>query len=307
MNSNNNKSEPTIKLLAIVSADHVYVSPCTTNAINGRKVWYNGYDNLLFDGKPGRRTYNNEWLEVDALPQRISSVIPAFERGIWVLADGYPVTNATPADLEYDPSDEDSDYNGVSALYEYRVVESSPSGETNIDFELSVLYETDKSFEIRRLDFQIESSILDTISFDKVLLPLRPCKMSSRDAFIAIRNHVKGNINRSFARISSDYDFCFRVEKDIALSTPQAYTVNVGTNKKPRVETRYQRTRTVVMLEIAPHKYQNYSPAPVFEGADYDDMIKNLNEYLEELMAAINAPLVDCPHCQGTGVIEVTK
>jgi len=40
-----------------------------------------------------------------------------------------------------------------------------------------------------------------------------------------------------------------------------------------------------------------------FEGNNIEDSHQNIEKYLKELMAHINKPIKDCPHCKGMGVL----
>ena len=81
--------------------------------------------------------------------------------------------------------------------------------------------------------------------------------------------------------------------------------MNFGTKKKPKYETRYRKSREVEVFNMtsAKDKYNNYTIIKGFEGNSEEDLKNKIDTYLEELMAIINEPLHDCPHCKGMGVI----
>ena len=54
---------------------------------------------------------------------------------------------------------------------------------------------------------------------------------------------------------------------------------------------------------MAPKPYQSYTVIEPIEGEKYQDLEKNIDDYLTKLITYINEPLVDCPHCKGRGVI----
>lgn len=79
--------------------------------------------------------------------------------------------------------------------------------------------------------------------------------------------------------------------------------------RKPKYETRYQKDRTVKILEMTPasSKYQGYTVIEGFEGKNKQDLQEKVDTYLEKLMEFINEPIEDCPNCHGRGVILNNK
>ena len=102
-------------------------------------------------------------------------------------------------------------------------------------------------------------SIEDEISTDPALLQEKPCLLSSEESYAIIRAHVKANIDHKVAAITSDYDFCFTVEKIIPLYESQSYQVDVNNQnffqkrkRKSKWETRYRVDRKAVVYKAAP-------------------------------------------------------
>ncbi|MFF2834279.1 hypothetical protein ACFVSK_21145, partial [Cellulosimicrobium cellulans] len=125
--------------------------------------------------------------------------------------------------------------------------------------------------------------------------------LSRADSYRNVRNYVKTHIDTRWAKITSDYDFCFTVSKEIS-HEPEEFRVNIG-KRKPKYETRYTRSRTTKVYEVAPSSYNSYPVIQPFEGKNEEDLKQNIQKYLDELMEAINKPLVECVHCKGYGVI----
>jgi hypothetical protein len=69
------------------------------------------------------------------------------------------------------------------------------------------------------------------------------------------------------------------------------------------METRYRLNRRVQVFEMAPKPYQKYTVIKPFEGTSYENMMESVETYLSDLIEEINKPLVDCPNCNGMGVI----
>jgi hypothetical protein len=156
------------------------------------------------------------------------------------------------------------------------------------------------------MDYEPKYSLLDRITTHPVLLPTKQCYLTKEESYKIIRNHVKTNIDPRYARVTSDYDFCFAVEKVIELHKPYEYTVNVNaaySRRKPKYEKRYNTTKSVKVYEVAPKVYNSYPIVEPFSGKDYDDLKKNIDEFLHNLMEMINEPVVECEHCKGRGVI----
>jgi hypothetical protein len=78
---------------------------------------------------------------------------------------------------------------------------------------------------------------------------------------------------------------------------------NFLTGRKQKLVKRYRDKRDVVIFEMCPAKvYSGYTPIAPFKGKNQKDLQKVIKKYLKDLMEMINAPVVDCPHCKGSGV-----
>lgn len=148
---------------------------------------------------------------------------------------------------------------------------------------------------------------LDEILFPDILLPNTPCKLSAKDSFAIIREHVKMNIDKKVAYISSDYAFCFDVKKRIYIKKPytQTYTETPRGRRKPVTTQKYINDREGVCFEMTAESYKDYTQLTPFEGKNEFELKTQIDNYLKDLMSVINAPLMDCPHCNGTGVVVV--
>jgi hypothetical protein len=263
----------------------------------------------LFDGNPCTPTHDKYWFLIDSMPEKIEKWIPGRNINIrYELKDEFPETATTPRIINTSYIDEDNNYYNVSALYE-RKYESLPEEYVEVDFEINIL-DADDDYRPVTIQYPIENTILDRITTHPALLHNKPCKLSREETYKIIRAYVKQNIDKNWAKITSDYDFCFTVKKIIALDEPEGYTVDVaninnfgGRKRKPRIQERYRKDRELTIFEMAPKSYQSYPVVEPFSGVTYEDMVKNINTYLEDLIENINAPLVDCKHCHGLGVL----
>src|SRR5690606_8446244 len=214
-------------------------------------------------------------------------------------------TELTPKVINLVYIDEDSEFYEVKGLYDFKY-ETEEAGFEEIPFEVNVAEEVDGEFEIVRMEHEPKYSLLDRITTHPILLPTKPCHLTNEQSYRIIRNHVKANINPKYARITSDYDFCFTVKKIIDLYMPHEYTVNINQHyprRKPKYEKRYNRTREETVYEVAPKSYQDYTVVEPFSGKDYEDLKRNIDAFLHNLMEMINEPVVECECCKGRGVV----
>jgi len=201
------------------------------------------------------------------------------------------------------------------SLYESKC-DKQPKIKVPVEFTIAITYVTNAievhdgfSFPIEKTTYDCKTVIsecteknmqhsnLDRILFPKLILPNKRCVLSSKHTFDIVRQHVRANINGKYAKITSDYDFCFTVKKSIAFSEPVGYD---GTENSKK----HWDTREVEVFEMthSQKSYQGYTVIKGFEGKSQTNLKNNINKYLKELMIVINKPLVNCKHCDGTGV-----
>jgi hypothetical protein len=310
-----------LRLIAIQTKVCVYISSNIEDNTWNRQ--YYNLANLMFDGEKPKSTYRIDWFEVSKVPSKVENFVPAKETNKrWNLKSGFPETINTPWYLEYGTDEEEfddrgflHDYYEFYPLYELKFDLTEPSHE-EIPFEITVIAEEDE-FKIIKEDFKVEYNLLDQINTHPVMLNTKPCKLSSEQSYKIIRMYLLENIDQTVAKMV-DYDFCLTVTKFIPLAVPEEYDVDVNYDlfskkqKKPKYETRYRVKRDLQVFETAPNRprdgvYKGYTRTKEFEGKNYEDMLKNIQTYLDNLIKEINRPLVDCPHCKGYGVIEKEK
>jgi hypothetical protein len=159
----------------------------------------------------------------------------------------------------------------------------------------------------------VEHQILDKIIFPTILIHETPCRLSSEDTYNLVRNYVKLNINPKYAKVTSDYSFCIEVAKIVGITEPfeQTYERRYGQNRrrKPIMETRLVSSREVKVFRMTNEKdkYDGYIPIKGFEANNETELKEQIDAYLKELIDYINEPLIDCPHCQGKGVMLNSK
>lgn len=148
---------------------------------------------------------------------------------------------------------------------------------------------------------------IDELFYPNILHEHLPCQLTSKETYDIIREHVKRNIDPTSARVSSDYDFYFAVNKLVKLWKPQIKQNELLTVKGKSFKNKKYREYTITNREFSvfemAHNYRGYKNIEPFSGDNHRDMQQKIDAYLEELMVAINTPLEDCPHCKGMGVI----
>jgi hypothetical protein len=290
-----------LKLIAIKTKSKVYI----TDNIENDSYHHCRLQNYLFDGNTPSKTYKSDWFEIQSIPTTVERLVPKQVIRSWYELSEKYYNTGLPKQLNKSDFDESSEYESVYGLYE-RKQEFNEGGLESIPFKLNIIEELDE-FQITRNEFALQHSILDRITTHPILLTLKPCKLSRKESYNIVRKYIKTNIDLKYAVISSDYDFCLTVEKKIS-HDPIGYQVNVG-KRKPRYETRFNRSRTIKVYETSPEGYSKYPTIEPFEGKNEDDLKQNIQLFLDELMEAINKPYVECKHCEGKGVVldEIQK
>jgi hypothetical protein len=291
-----------------------------------------GLDHLYFDGERGAKTFHPGWLKIVSNPKRIyfiqqcPNTNPRYE-----LIDKSLVSDKIP--LVIRPKDVDGDdekwrnYSGLQSLYSLES-DVGPAAEVDKDFEFNTILKIDEvrgyaglNYPVPKTqwasdgliaitDSSVKHQLIDEILFPDLILASKPCRLTSKQSYDIVRQHIKNNIDPRAAEVTSDYDFSFAVAKRIELCEPEKYKVNLAKmGKRSRYETRYRKSRAVQIYEMtySPENRTGYTPIKPFFGKDHEDLKKNIDSFLANLMEEINKPLVDCPACKGAGVILSRK
>jgi hypothetical protein len=161
----------------------------------------------------------------------------------------------------------------------------------------------------RRVPVEAKWDGLTCAIVTEISLENHPCCIPSSEWYKVIRSHIKENINPSFAEITSDYNFCFTVQKKIKLNTPKVWkterTKFNGKSYRPPQFTSHRKEYELHPLFEMTHEsenYKGYTPIPSIKGDNLSDLRENVAKYLSDLMNRINEEVRYCKHCQGTGV-----
>lgn len=314
---------------------------------NGYYISINQMSDLakyLVNGEPVKPTFNREWGLVSSLPEKIQKYEgqPRINHR-YVLRDKQMESDKIPLEFKRDDvavyEDYDwrfkDEYAHLRSLYE-AVSDPQPDILADVEFKIESIIEMDHeakeetkfSYPVYRTKWtsdgltnitneRLRLRLIDEITVPSIYKGERPCKLSSKETYQIIRQHVIQHLDRKVAAITSDFDFCFTVKKNITLAVPEKFQVNVnlwdninriGTKRKKKpakYEDRYRHTRQVEVFEMTSEedKYKGYTPIPGIEGVDTEDIKRKMDAYLADLMDFLNEPVQECEHCKGLGVV----
>lgn len=321
-----------MKIYAIKTLKGYYLCNDTNN------YYRTALKNLYINGDFPKSTFHKNWVfitkEIETIQKKQSQPNINYR---YELIDSTMASDKIPLRLERDlvsyENEDDyetywyDDYKHLASLYKLNF-DAQPDILVDVEYELEIVLELDDIQEFNGFAYpvpktqyrndgmtnitekDVKHQLLDQILFPDLILHLRPCEMTSEQMYKIVREHIKTNINPKHARITSDYDFCFTVEKIIGLAEPytskrEITKTNGKSYKPPKFNTNYIKNRTVKCFEMtySPKNYQGYTPISNMIGENVEDLKEKIDRYLKEVIEEINKPLVDCPHCKGQGVI----
>lgn len=234
---------------------------------------------------------------------------------------------------EYEHSWKNPAYNNLRSLYE-RKYDREPDYFAEVPFEVEYLgeivsehvdnvvsakYSIALSHQWKR-DTKTEIDIKDVVSYcelekmlvSDLLIHNRQCYLDSVTTYKIVRNYIKDNIDPKVVTVTSDYDFCFKVEKRIAIK-PIERREEIKTNRNksyrpPRFKTSTTTYKTVPVFEMTndKDKHNGYSVIEGFKGNNLQELVDNTKHFLDDVIAYINREVKECDHCKGTGHIVDT-
>lgn len=262
---------------------------------------------LYFDGEKPEETFVQHWFKIDNYPEAIQKKVG--DRRVnkyWVLKDKDMESKALP--LKIAPIDSEdipkSLYNLsydtvpgelVDIPYQINVITEVHNFKLPPTIDYKVQRETRFDSEIVNIDrTNIEHQLLDKLIIPEVLLHEYPCRLSSKDMFSIIREHIKNNIDNTYARVSSDYKFCFSVFKKGIVTSPGKINHRPLSGENFEIENSIEKTAEFEVFEMTHENenYKGYSPIREMTANNEHDLKEKLDNYLEELMNHINAPIL---------------
>lgn len=228
-----------LKILAIKTKDKVYITDANESSYNKTNFTY-----YKINGKKPKEANLKNWYEISKIPTIITQKVSGESiNKRYELKEVYPESELTPKTLPYPLPDE---FEEVSGLYTYNC-DKSEDTEQEVEFEISIIDETD-DFKLIKEDYPVSHTFMDKLKYNPVQLSYKPSSISSEQAYTIIRNYVKEHIDGRYARVTSDYDFHFEVEKYIVLNEPLEYQIDINQGyprRKSKYETRYQSKRSI--------------------------------------------------------------
>lgn len=298
----------------------------------------NGYDydyhrskiiDLYFDGKKPEQSYLKNWYIINKYPTKIQTL--EGDKRInqrYILKNPEMETKALPLEVSYSELDyDDPTYNLYELKYDtqkggFRDVENVEiqvvCEVSNFELPPEINYKTiqEKGWnkqEVKITNADVNHQMLDKLIIPEVMLHNYPCEISSIQLYHIIRQYIKDNIDTKYAKITSDYDFCFTVKKMIPLHSPKdfSYTNPFARTKKERSKVHYgvseYKEVEVFSMTHDQKRYEGYTPISPIRANSQKELKEKIDKYLEDLIKYINEPLVECEHCNGTGWINEIK
>ena len=293
--------------------------------------------NYFFDGVKAEPTFHPTWGVIKSQPMKVSHMEkqPNINHRYHLIdeslkSEKFPLEMIREDVAEYinyswEMKDE---YSHLSSLYKM-IYDVQPDIEIVDEFEFIIVLETGEIEEPKKMKYEawitqytsdglknitnkdIVHQLIDQIVFPSILIHETPCTLSSKESYDIVRRHVQNNIDPKVAKITSDYDFCFTVQKRVPLAEPYKYQVDLNNSifnkrkRKPNIVTRIQEERLLPCFEMtySPQNYKGYTPIKPFEAQNENELKEQIDEYLSELMSKINEPLKECPTCCGVGFL----
>lgn len=162
----------------------------------------------------------------------------------------------------------------------------------------------------------VEQELSQVVIYDDIVklltpefaLTQAPCKLSSKQMYSIVRQHLKENLDMKENSITSDYDFCFTVKKRVH-TKPFIATESYYSGKKLKSKSITKTDKLVEVFEMSwsgykgTGGYEGYTCIPGLHGNNLQDLSDKLDEYLDGLTTTLNKRVQECECCNGTGHI----
>lgn len=313
------------------------------NASDGRyyiseKRTLNGYrsrlSEFMINGESPLPTFENDWYCIKSEPKQITKMIKQPNTNYrYELQDKALMSSKLPEFIDREAVAVEDGYDWVwnDDMSQYRslykeIFDTQPDREEVYNFEMEVILNVTEILNPVKMSYKVPKTqytndgfteinekhvvyqLADMVILPGIVLPQRPCSLTSRQTYKIVRQHIKDHIDPKLATITSDYDFCFAVSRRVKLAQIVHYTVNVNQGSKRRrpklvKKQRSERLESCFEMTYSPENYKGYSSIKSFEADTQEQLKKNIDEYCEGLIKFINSPLVECTHCNGDGLI----
>lgn len=322
--------EEKIKMMLIRTDKGCFISDCYAMFGYHFNYHHSRIDELLFDGEVPIKTYAPHWLYIKQYPKKIQKnrqgniINERYElRDIDLASEKMPTVIQRTDKSEYSVDVIDNLYS-----YEY---DREPDYLEDVDCEIEEVLSVDnftfppqiQCDAVRKYDFKdtvytitnadVEHQLIDEIIYPPVMLHKVPCKFTSKQMYDITRQYLLTHIDREVATVSSNYDFCFGVDKIIPLLEPEiiSYQNILARTKRERnkIHTKIKKFNNVKIFEMT-YDRENYKGYPVIPEiyADNEEGLKQkVDTWLDGVIEIINKPLCTCPQCKGVGFVDDIK
>ena len=292
-------------------------------------------------------TYNGKFLKVDGDITSIKRLVPSATKlahyeliNPELASDKIPsIIHIYEAGKYYDDATDEYAFEGkyasIMSLYKETYVATEPTvqevaveficlGNLQIDnlskpeeVKINVTRERNygaKEVEVIDLKSVVRYDDLAQMVVPEFMIHTQPCELTSHQVYKIVRQHIIENYDTKVARLTSNYDFCFTVEKVVDTKPysvkSEVLTRNNNSYKPPRFSTVKKTNKLTQIFEMSwagagknGGGYGEYSVIPAWKANNFAELVQNMRQYLDELMAVINAPAHECTSCNGTGHI----
>ncbi len=277
---------------------------------SGEKSRLLGY--IINSEKP-QMTFDRMWCFVKNEPKSVEKLEsqPNINKR-YELKDKDLISDKIPEIIPYEDIETEDDcycddwigkYAPYQSLYEYKS-DSQPNKKVDVNFNYktiselniteikapekfnyTVLRDSNRNHEGKKTltNESIKHDKIDEIITPSLLIHNKPSIMGSKDVYEILREYIKCNIDGNVARVTSDYNFCFEVQK---------VTPGVVNDRK-------------IIFEMT-HKgenYKGYTPIDDLIADDEKELKNKIDKLCKDTIEKINEPLIICPECKGQGVI----
>jgi hypothetical protein len=322
-----------LKIVSIVTPSKVYIAKAD---VMGKGYWSSsGLSGLLFDGEKALDSFHDHWSYVQQIPKKVTKICSAgrdligYElRDKTLKSDKIPVfIEKADVSIDWDNDGEDywtGKYASLEPLYFDKYVDR-PEVEEDVPFEIETIMTLDVDLKNPGFDFQgfhtlrHSRSMQDNLKYqelDKILFPdiyvetMCPVKLSSGSLYKIIRSYINEHIDTSCSIVTSNYDFCYKVQKKILL--PEPVTIKTEIRKcngrsyaTPRFKhsiKEHSKTVTVFEMTNKDDKYRGYSVLPDITAGNVEELSKKVDDILNILITEFNTPSQICSCCGGSGL-----
>lgn len=318
-----------MEIVAVETNDKYFI--CLKENVGEKYISYpDRIKHYKFNGVIPEKTFMTGWYSIPNFDIPISVEEIHYPKKInyrFILKDESMQSVNIPLEISYDDAgyiNEDGEwwwnnngkYANLESLYEIIYDETEETTQI-IPCSFDIIMKLDEINE-PSYDFisksNIEHQIVDKIMFPNIIMHTKPCKISSVDLYKIIRKYIKQNINYDNAEITSDYDFCFAVNKIIKLAQPytnkwEIKKSNGRSYAKPKFREEYIKSRKIPIFEMtnSKDKYKGYTPVPDIYADNENQLNERVKEICETIIEKINKETIECKYCNGTGIEQEQK